>query len=52
MLFLVLEMADLVCAEEEIFGSRIIPKCLCSLTSFYGYVVKEDYRMIYFLPFP
>ena len=31
MLFLVLEIADLIRAEKESCGSRIIPKCLCSL---------------------
>ena len=30
--FLVLEIADLICAEKESFESRITPKCLCSLT--------------------
>ena len=39
--FLVLEIADLICAKQESFESRIIPKCLCSLAFFTGMLLKR-----------
>ena len=30
--FLVLEVADLICAEKESFESSTVPRCLCSCT--------------------
>ena len=38
--FLVFEIADLIRAEKESFESRIIRKCLCSLTFFTGNLLR------------